>query len=205
MWFHVTVRSKGVGLITHMGKTILHALWRISETWAKHLLRMLVIVMAVPLTFYYGVTHTTILFPGCLCLHTAHAIITASCFYDFWHCHPYILNKYFSLHIGSDTLEVCTSWMSVTIWDNIVSPPTWVAFIIRAPFWLTVPPITWSSTPFAIGIDSPVIRASSTKDIPSITTPSTGIFSPGTTFNRSSHCSSSTGILCSLKMKNMLP
>ena len=42
-----------------------------------------------------------------------------------------------------------------------------------------------SPSAFATGIDSPVTMDSSTKELPSVTTPSTGIFSPGRTRKRS--------------------
>ena len=51
----------------------------------------------------------------------------------------------------------------------------------RPPLWLTVPPITLSPAAFDTGIDLPVTIDSSTDERPSVTTPSTGIFSPGRT------------------------
>ncbi len=50
---------------------------------------------------------------------------------------------------------------------------------------------------FSTGIDSPVSIDSSTAERPSITTPSTGIFSPGRTMTTSPTITSSTGMSCS--------
>ena len=72
-----------------------------------------------------------------------------------------------------------------TIWASIVSAPTRSARMTRPPVPLTVPPISWSPAPFSTGIGSPVIIDSSTALAPSITTPSTGIFSPGRIRSRS--------------------
>ena len=46
----------------------------------------------------------------------------------------------------------------------------------------------------ATGMDSPVISDSSHIDFPSTTLPSTGIFSPGTTFRRSPRCTNLTSM-----------
>ena len=56
------------------------------------------------------------------------------------------------------------------------------------PVWLSVPPITLSPGSLATGIDSPVTIDSSTVERPSITSPSTGTFSPGRTRSRSPTC-----------------
>ena len=55
----------------------------------------------------------------------------------------------------------------------------------KAPLWFIVPPITWSPALLPTGIDSPVSIDSSTALRPSITSPSTGTFSPGRTRSRS--------------------
>ncbi len=53
--------------------------------------------------------------------------------------------------------------------------------------------MTSSPGPFPTGMDSPVSMDSSTAERPSVTTPSTGIFSPGRTITRSPTSTSSTG------------
>ena len=60
------------------------------------------------------------------------------------------------------------------------------------------PPMTESPDAFPAGMASPVIRDSSTVDVPCITMASTGIFSPGMTLIRSPFCTSSTGMSSSL-------
>ena len=81
--------------------------------------------------------------------------------------------------------EPCARSTSSTIRASAVSRPTRVARITNEPVVLTVAPITSSPAAFADGIGSPVSIASSTADMPSTTTPSTGTFSPGRTRNRS--------------------
>ncbi len=66
-------------------------------------------------------------------------------------------------------------------WARKVSRPTRVAFTLSNPCWFTVAPITSSPTPRVTGTDSPVAIDSSTALVPSTTTPSVGIFSPGRT------------------------
>jgi len=66
-----------------------------------------------------------------------------------------------------------------------VSLPTRSAVITKLPVWLTVPPVTSSPSAFCTGIGSPVIIAWSIVLEPSVMVPSTGIFSPGRTRNRS--------------------
>ena len=65
--------------------------------------------------------------------------------------------------------------------ESTVSLPTLSATIRNEPVWLRVPPITASPTCFSTGIGSPVIIDSSTELPPSVSRPSTGIFSPGRT------------------------
>ena len=84
-------------------------------------------------------------------------------------------------HTIMNTLDVCASSMSLTICDSMVSPPTWRASTISAPFWLMDPATTMSPGFLLTGMDSPVMRDSLTVEVPSSTSPSTGIFSPGTT------------------------
>ncbi len=76
-------------------------------------------------------------------------------------------------------------WTISTIWARAVSRPTRVARMTKLPVVLIVAPITSSPGPFVTGIASPVSIASSTALEPSLTTPSTGTFSPGRTRRRS--------------------
>ena len=64
---------------------------------------------------------------------------------------------------------------------NTVVPPTLVASIVKAPFWLIVPANTRSPAFFSTGIGSPLSILSSTEELPCKSVPSTGIFSPGRT------------------------
>jgi len=57
-----------------------------------------------------------------------------------------------------------------------------------------VAPMTWSPAVFSTGMLSPVSMLSSTADLPSVTTPSTGIFSPGRTRTWSPTTTCSRGI-----------
>src|SRR2546428_121935 len=92
----------------------------------------------------------------------------------------------------------CASSTSWTIWASAVSLPTRVARKVTLPDRLTVAPMTSSPIFFATGRGSPVSIDSSTAEAPSVTTPSTGIFSPGFTMTRSPGTTSSTGIATSL-------
>ncbi len=58
--------------------------------------------------------------------------------------------------------------------------------------------MTLAPASFVTGIASPVIIDSSTADLPSITTPSTGTFSPGRTRSRSPTTTASSGTSSSL-------
>ncbi len=80
-----------------------------------------------------------------------------------------------------------------TIWASRVSLPTRSARITKPPVPFTVPAVTRAPGVFSTGIDSPVTIDSSTALVPSITTPSTGIFSPGRTRRRSPGWTSSIG------------
>ncbi len=71
-----------------------------------------------------------------------------------------------------------------TIWTicaSTVFEPIESARITSAPLVLSVAPISSSPGPLGTGIGSPVSIDSSTELLPSITTPSTGTFSPGRT------------------------
>ena len=62
----------------------------------------------------------------------------------------------------------------------------------------SVPAMTFASGSLVTGIDSPVTIDSSTDERPSMTTPSTGIFSPGRTRKMSPTATSSSGISSSV-------
>jgi hypothetical protein len=84
-----------------------------------------------------------------------------------------------SLWIGA--LEAWAFSTRRTIWASAVSLPTRVARTLSRPFLLMVPPMTSEFSDFDTGMLSPVSSDSSTEDVPSTTTPSVGIFSPGRT------------------------
>ena len=90
-------------------------------------------------------------------------------------------------------LEFCAACTSLTICASAVSAPTFVALKRNVPVLLIVAPITLSPTFFATGILSPVIIDSSTFDSPSVTSPSTGILSPGRIITMSSMTTSEVG------------
>ena len=71
------------------------------------------------------------------------------------------------------------SFTRLMIWERVVSSPTLVALNLKEPCLLIVAEITSSPIVLVTGIDSPVIAASSTREDPSIISPSTGILSPG--------------------------
>ncbi len=75
-------------------------------------------------------------------------------------------------------LASSTSWI---IFARLVSAPTRVARKVNDPVRLTVAAETVSPGPFSTGTDSPVRALSSTAEVPSSTTPSTGTASPGFT------------------------
>ena len=73
---------------------------------------------------------------------------------------------------------------SDTIWmicESVVSSPTLVASHFRKPDWFKVADDTSSPASLSTGMLSPVSAASLTALLPSITRPSTGMFSPGRT------------------------
>jgi hypothetical protein len=74
-----------------------------------------------------------------------------------------------------------------------VSAPTRPARISNAPLPFTVAPVTLSPAAFATGMGSPVIMDSSTRLVPSSTSPSTGTFSPGFTRRRLPTATPSSG------------
>ncbi len=87
-----------------------------------------------------------------------------------------------------------TMWM---IWLSVVSSPTRVARQMRKPLALMVAPLTALPGSLSTGTLSPVRADSSTALCPSVTTPSTGIRSPGRTTKRSPGRTSAAGITVS--------
>ena len=79
------------------------------------------------------------------------------------------------------------------IWERVVSSPTRVARQRIKPDWFTVAPETVSPSALSTGMLSPVRAASFTALLPSTTTPSTGMFSPGRTTKMSPCRTCSTG------------
>ncbi len=111
--------------------------------------------------------------------------------------HPVKVIRARTITIGTNTAETrsasfwmgallpCASSTRRMICASAVSLPIFVASNFRDPSLLIVPPITPAPDNFSTGSDSPVNMDSSTEECPSITTPSTGIFSPGLTRTRS--------------------
>ncbi|MCY1372528.1 hypothetical protein D9M69_597400 [compost metagenome] len=97
-----------------------------------------------------------------------------------------------SAWIGS--LEPCACSTMRMICASNVSLPTLVARNVSAPFWLTVPPTTSEPGVFSTGTGSPLIMDSSMKLLPSTTSPSTGMRSPGRTSITSPATTSSMAI-----------
>ncbi len=71
--------------------------------------------------------------------------------------------------------------------------PTFVTNTTNLPWPLIDAPTTSLPGPTSTGTDSPVSMDRSTHDVPSLTTPSAGIFSPGSTTTTSPGWSSSMG------------
>ena len=90
-------------------------------------------------------------------------------------------------------LPRCASVTSRAIWASWVSAPTRVARTRSSPPTFTVAPTTVSPGPTSTGTGSPVNIEASTAELPSTTTPSVAIFSPGRTRNTSPTPSCSTG------------
>ena len=91
-------------------------------------------------------------------------------------------------------LPLCACSTRSAIRASWVSAPTRVAVTTSRPPALIVAPTTPSPGPTSTGTDSPVSMLASTAEVPSSTTPSVAIFSPGRTTNRSPTTSRSTGI-----------
>ncbi|MPN57558.1 hypothetical protein SDC9_205252 [bioreactor metagenome] len=97
-----------------------------------------------------------------------------------------------SLAIGA--LEEAAFSTNLMICPRVVSLPTFRAWNLKKPALLIVAPMTRSPFCLVTGMLSPVIADSSTEDMPSVTTPSTGILCPGLTAMISPTITSSTGI-----------
>ena len=95
-------------------------------------------------------------------------------------------------------LPFCASSTSRAICASWVSAPTRVARTTSLPPALTVAPTTASPGRTSTGTDSPVSMEASTAEVPSTTSPSVAIFSPGRTTNSSPTTSWSTGIRVSV-------
>ncbi len=89
-----------------------------------------------------------------------------------------------------------------TICCSTVSLPTLVARMRKEPVLFSVAPITGSPGLRTTGSGSPVSMLSSTADEPSMTTPSTGTFSPGRTRTTSPTRTSSIGSSPSLPSRS---
>ena len=79
----------------------------------------------------------------------------------------------------------CAAATMCTICESSVSAPTFSARITKPPVWFKVPAVSLEPTALATGIGSPVTIDSSTLPLPSVSSPSTGTFSPGRTRSRS--------------------
>ncbi len=90
-------------------------------------------------------------------------------------------------------LEFCASWTRATIWASAVSEPTLVARTRSVPVVLMEAPMTSEPGVLATGRLSPVTIDSSTSEMPSATTPSTGTFPPGRMRSRSPTWTSPVG------------
>ena len=94
-------------------------------------------------------------------------------------------------------LVAAASETILMIWESVVSSPTRVARQVRKPERFTVAADTRSPACLSTGTLSPVRALSSTALSPLTTTPSTGMFSPGRTTNRSSFATCPMGTVVS--------
>ena len=109
--------------------------------------------------------------------------------------------KYPEITSANFAIGAFDPWASSTnfiICDKAVSLPTLVALYLIVPFLFILAPIILSPIFFSTGILSPVSIDSSTEVIPSTTSPSTGIFSPGLTIIISPTSTSSIEISSSI-------
>ena len=96
----------------------------------------------------------------------------------------------------------CASRTSLAMRANVVSEPTRVARTNNRPFWLTVADVTGSPGSTSTGTLSPVIMLMSMLLVPSATTPSAAIFSPGRTTKMSSMRTTDAGMETSCPSRN---
>ena len=101
-------------------------------------------------------------------------------------------------------LEFCARLTMLIICARAVSLPTRVALNRMEPVLLMVPAATVSPTAFSTGMGSPVNMDSSMAVWPSMTSPSTGIFSPGRTRTTSSMSTCSMAISSSFSSRMTL-
>ena len=100
--------------------------------------------------------------------------------------------------LATGALVAAASLTIDMICESVVSSPTRVARHFRNPDWLRVAVLTLLPSSLSTGIDSPVSADSFTADIPSMTTPSTGMFSPGLTTKTSPITTSSMSTVFSM-------
>jgi len=81
--------------------------------------------------------------------------------------------------------ERCAIATNCTICASTVAEPTCSERMTSAPLVFLVAPMSLSPTRFVTGSGSPVNMDSSSARLPSVTTPSSGTFSPGRTRRRS--------------------
>ena len=72
-------------------------------------------------------------------------------------------------------------WTKSNIFATVESPNSFSTSIVKSPFLLITPLKILSPLPTSLGTLSPVNAAVSTMELPSITLPSNGTFSPGFT------------------------
>ena len=101
-------------------------------------------------------------------------------------------------------LPIWADSTSRPIWASWVSAPTRVASTTRRPPAFTVAPVTASPGPTSTGTGSPVSNEASMAEVPSATTPSVAIFSPGRATKRSPTTNRSTGMRTSAPSRSTL-
>ena len=109
--------------------------------------------------------------------------------------------KYAEITSANFAIGAFDPWASstnLTIWAKAVSFPTLVALYFINPVLFILAPITLLPISFSTGMLSPVSIDSSIDVLPSITSPSTGNFSPGFTKTISPATTSSIGIIDSI-------
>ena len=102
-----------------------------------------------------------------------------------------------SASLAMGALVAAASLTMRIICASVVSSPTRVARQVSTPLWLSVAAATAQPAVFSTGTLSPVSAASFTAALPLITSPSTGIYSPGRTTKTSPKRTSATETCCS--------